>query len=183
MIKVMIDPGHGGSDPGAKQDLPNVDYDGLMEKTFNLATSLYLELMLANNDYDVNITRHTDKKVTLKRRIELTDQHQAECFISIHADSWFDPAVDGFTVFYNPDGKLLARFIQQTLAGSFPNLRDRGAKPERFYVLRHNNRPAVLVECGFISNDKQRLWLLRPGIQYRIALSIFQGINLFFNRG
>lgn len=178
---IMIDPGHGGSAAGASYDMPGLDYDGLKEKDFALAVGLYLELMLANKQRHALLTRRDDRYVSLSDRVGQARAHQAGCFISIHADAYPDSPVEGYTVFYNPAGLALAKHINSTLAAFLPEERNRGSRPAKYYVLRNNDAPAVLVECGFVSTTSQRLWLMQPHVQYRFALAIAQGIDLFLN--
>lgn len=152
---VVLDPGHGGYDPGA------VGF-GLKEKDLNLKLALLVAGKLAG--IKVLLTRDIDKFVSLADRVAFSRQSGADLFLSLHANAGGGRGFESFTC--SSLGKTSAAVImQQNLHGQVMeaikgfNLVDRGLKRAAFYVLRHNPRPAVLIESLFIDNEREAaLW-------------------------
>ena len=170
MIKVCIDPGHGGKDPGAVGN-------GLLEKDVALDISLKLADKL--NEYDVILTRSKDEYVPLSERAAIANEAKVALFVSIHVNASADSSPQGLETWHHPNsvgGKLLAEYIQSAVL-PISGLKDRGLKTSGgLYVLRNTNAPAVLVELGFISNAedaelmKNQKWL--DNVADSIALSV-----------
>ncbi len=156
-IKLTIDPGHGGSDPGA---LGN----GLQEDDINLDVSLRLEaLLIADTDdtsgggnWDVLMTRSIDTTVSLSARVNAANAFGATSFLSVHMNAFSNPSANGTETFCHPSvatstaGALRNRVQAEALAAW--NLTDRGVKTANFFVLANTAMPAALLEGGFISN-------------------------------
>ncbi len=184
---IVIDPGHGGSDPGA------IGKTGVREKNVALAVSLKLRDILQAGGAKLIMTRTTDRDVfaanasgsdELGARAAIGNNNNADLLISIHANSFRDPDVKGTSVYYygqSPYSRLLAQTVQY---GAVKNggLSDRGIYPANFYVLRRTLMPAVLVETAFISNPAEEALLNNPQFQQRLAQGIADGIANFFNQ-
>jgi N-acetylmuramoyl-L-alanine amidase len=177
MMKVCIDPGHGGYDPGA------VGPSGLKEKDVTLSVSTILSKILQSKGIDVVLTRTGDLLTwrpdnDLWARCNVANQAKADIFVSIHCNSATNPAATGTETFcYQKSGQAyaLAQAIQSCLVQTL-RLPDRGVKTANFYVLRGTNMPAVLVELAFINNPKEEALLRNGDFQRTCAESIAQGI-------
>ena len=181
---ICIDPGHGGSDPGA------IGPSGTMEKDNNLAIALLLRDKLESNGATVILTRDSDKNVAfpdasvseeLKARASIANESSADIFISIHNDAFTNKEVVGTTTFHYGDAPSikLANNIQSALVAEL-GTKDRGSRFGSFYVLRYTDMTAVLVEVGFISNWEEEVVLASPDGREKAAESIFRGIVKFF---
>jgi N-acetylmuramoyl-L-alanine amidase len=145
-MKICIDPGHGGKDPGA------VGPTGLEEATVALQISLDLAADLESFGWSVALTRSTDVFIELGARCEIANDWGADYFISIHCNSNGPEAVGIETLYKTDSGKLLAIPVQDALITATDD-RDRGLKyRDNLYVLNGTRMPAILVEVGFISN-------------------------------
>lgn len=182
---VVIDPGHGGFDPGAV-------VDRIKESKINLEIAKklkdYFEMFgfkVILTRYDDNDLSETDKKVNdLKKRREIVLQNKPELFISIHLNSFSIGKYYGAQVFYeksNKEGEKLARFVQNELR-NMPNgmFNKRQAKPIDIFVLRNLNIPAVLVECGFMSNKMELALLQKADYQDWLSYSILKGVLKYY---
>jgi len=173
MKKIIIDPGHGGSDPGAVSK-------GAVEKDINLSIALFLQYELLLKNYGVSLTRVDDETLSLSDRCGIANTKEADLFVSIHCDAFDDERPSGMTVFKYPSVKHnLAECIQTKLAKDFSDHMQRGVKEERFYVLRKTKMPSVLIECEFITNPNGREFLTRPENRVNLAHSIANGIDAF----
>ena len=182
-MKICIDPGHGGTDPGAIGTAPAAASEPattLRECDFTLDMSLLLEEELARRGHSVLLTRRRDRSLKLNARAAHANRHAADFFISIHANAAANPAAEGIEVFHFPGsaaGKSAAGRIMQRLATAFPGHVNRGVKPADFTVLRLTDMPAVLVECEFLTNpDRLRRFLSCPGKRREIAVAIAAGV-------
>ena len=182
-MKICIDPGHGGADPGAISIAPATAREPaitLKERDFTLDVALLLEEELARCGHSVLLTRRRDRSLKLNARAAHANRHAADLFISIHANAAANPAAEGIEVFHFPGstaGKSLADRIMRRLAAAFPGHVNRGVKPADFAVLRLTDMPAVLVECEFLTNpDRLRRFLSCPGKRQEIAVAIAAGV-------
>jgi len=182
-MKICIDPGHGerGKDTGAV-------YDFATEDDINLAIAQYLNLMLYGKDVPKSITafmtRTRDEKVSLARRCELAKLGEADCFISIHCNAFEDLRVSGIEIFTeklaSPESTILAKFALRQLLLMFPEKYNRGIKKANYTVLVDTkNIPAILVECGFLSNPKDRFFLVEPENQLKLAFALKHAVLKF----
>ncbi|MCT7971463.1 N-acetylmuramoyl-L-alanine amidase [Laspinema olomoucense] len=169
---VVIDAGHGGSDPGA------IGIGGLREKEVVLDISQQVAQILEQNGVTVVMTRQDDRTIDLAPRTQLANRVNANLFVSIHANaiSMSRPDVNGLETYYFNSGQRLAQTIHRSMLRSFGNMRDRGVRRARFYVLRHTNMPAVLVETGFVTGRDDARMLANPTERTRMAEAIAQGI-------
>jgi len=166
---VVIDPGHGGHDLGASNGK-------VYEKHLALDTALRLEYYLRSKGIRTRLTRRSDVFISLPGRASVGNRYSRSIFVSIHFnDSWkHDP--HGLEVhYYSKEGKKLASQVQRRLMTKI-NTIDRGVKRSRFYVLRHAKHPAILVECGFVSNHKERSRMKKAWFRQSVAEAVGEGI-------
>lgn len=169
---VVLDPGHGGYDPGA------VGF-GLKEKDLNLKLALLVAGKLAG--IKVLLTRDIDKFVSLADRVAFSRQSGADLFLSLHANAGGGRGFESFAC--SSLGKTSAAVImQQNLHGQVMeaikgfNLVDRGLKRAAFYVLRHNPRPAVLIESLFIDNEREAALWRNGAFVEALATGVARGV-------
>ena len=144
---VIIDAGHGGHDKGCNHGL-------VYEKHLALDTALRLEYYLKQKGIRTKLTRRSDEFVTLPGRVSIGNRYRNSIFVSIHYNHvWKRDPYGLETFYYGREGKKLATYIQNDICSKL-NTINRGAKQSKFYVLRNTKYPAVLVECGFVSNSK-----------------------------
>ena len=170
-ILVMIDPGHGGRDPGA------IGIGGLREKDINITVSRRVQDQLEAQGIQVVMTRSDDRAVSLQGRVDLAERANATVFVSIHANaiSLSRPEVNGLETYYYSSGLTLARTIHSRILQNV-DMADRGVRRARFYVLRNTSMPAVLVETGFVTGRDDAARFRNPAAVQQIADSIAQGI-------
>ncbi len=170
-VVVIVDPGHGGKDSGA------VGIGGLQEKDIILPISQKLGRILQQNGVQVVLTRDSDYFVSLQGRVDLADRANADVFVSIHANSAGSerPDVSGLEVYYYDSGLNLARIVQKSILQSV-NIRDRGVRRARFYVLRKSSMPSILVETGYMTGREDIAKLRNPQYQNQMAEAIARGI-------
>ena len=168
---VIIDAGHGGHDRGARS------VRGLPEKAVALDVALRLEKILQSKGYRVIMTRRSDYFVTLGRRVDIAKKYRNAIFVSIHFNWAKRRGARGMENFYHsPRSYRLANSIlRETL--SVYRTPNRGVKKARFYVLRNNVRPAVLLELGFLSNAQDNNYAQNPAIRQKLAEQIARGIE------
>jgi N-acetylmuramoyl-L-alanine amidase len=176
-VVVMIDPGHGGRDPGA------IGIGGLQEKQINLTISQRVQQQLQAAGLTVLMTRSSDQWVDLEARAQYANRAGAAVFVSIHANaiSMQRPEVNGLETYYLSSGGGLARSIHQRVLAQ-TDLADRGVRQARFYVLRHTTMPAVLVETGFVTGSVDAARFQNPAAVTQIADAIARGILDYLGR-
>ena len=180
---IILDIGHGGDDPGTS-------YQNILEKDLNLAIGLELEKELSRNGASVILTRegdydlsspnaHRRKKSDFDNRIDLINKSKANVYLSIHINYLEDTSYYGGQIFYyGEENKKLAEFLQSEFNTiSYP--RSIKTMPN-IYMYRRLKIPGVLVECGFISNKKEREKLITPAYQKEIAKVLTQGLVNYF---
>ncbi|MBD2565605.1 MULTISPECIES: N-acetylmuramoyl-L-alanine amidase family protein [Nostoc] len=175
-MKICIDPGHGGTDPGAIGKEPFV----LNEKDVTLSISLFLKTELEDKGHTVVLTRDKDVAVSLADRAKIANQNNADIFISIHCNSFKNNDAEGIETWIFPGstaGRKLAEPVQKSLTNTFSTHKDRGIREDSFQVLRETNMPAILVECEFISNPTQLKFLSEKENQEKIAKAITSSIG------
>ncbi|RAK19902.1 N-acetylmuramoyl-L-alanine amidase [Anoxybacillus vitaminiphilus] len=177
---IVVDAGHGGEDPGAIGS-------GTNEKTVVLSVAQKLKEKLQSAGANVIMTRDDDTFKSLEERVEIAKKHYAELFVSIHNNSAASSKAYGTETYYdtstNPNGYesyLLAKEIQSQIVKN-ADMYDRGVKDNRFYVIRNNNVPSVLVELGFISNSNDAKKLTSNQYQEIFAQSIYNGIVQYYS--
>lgn len=178
-ITIVIDPGHGGSDPGAV-------WGGVEEKELNLAVARKVRALLEEEEgIQVLMTREEDAFVALYDRAEFANEKGADLFLSIHANALENNHdYEGIMTFYQEDhrrGKELAELVQSAVLKETDG-KDRGSREEDYVVLRETKAPACLLEMGFMTTQPELDRLLDPDYQNRIAAGIVQGILEYRDR-
>ncbi|MGK7953661.1 MAG: N-acetylmuramoyl-L-alanine amidase [Crocosphaera sp.] len=170
-VLVVIDPGHGGRDPGA------VGLGGLREVDVILPISLEVSRLLQQQGVQVMMTRNADYFVSLQGRTSMANRARADIFVSIHANAVGGGRsnVSGMETFYTGN-RQLADAIHRSILRNVTVARDRGVKSSRFYVLRTSRMPAALVEVGFVTGTVDNARLRDPGYRSQMARAIAQGI-------
>ena len=180
---IVIDVGHGGSDPG------KVGIQGIKEKDVNLAIARYLKDYLIAEDYTVYMTRETDqglydesvsnkKKSDLSNRIQFVQEKNASCMISIHQNSYPDTIQHGAQTFYyegREEDKNFAQYVQDSLLTFDPSNTRQIKSSTSYYILKNAQVPSILIECGFLSNPEETANLTDPNYQKQIAYAIAIG--------
>lgn len=170
-IVVVIDPGHGGKDPGA------IGLRGLQEKDVILPISKKITDILEQKGIQVVMTRDSDYFVDLAPRVTIAERANADLFVSIHANSM--PAnrtdISGLETYYFGSGQSLARTIHASVLRNV-NINDRGVRKARFFVLRKSSMPSVLVEVGFVTGTVDSPRLGTTAYQNQMAQAIADGI-------
>lgn len=170
--RVVIDPGHGGRDYGAYKA-------GVRESYLNLKVAQKLEYYLKQRGYSTAMTRRSDTFVSLSRRAALANRYRNAIFVSIHFNSTRSSWVRGVETFYaGSAGRSLATSIQRELVRRC-KVKNRGVRFARFTVLVQTRCPAVLVECGFMSNPSERARCVTSSYQTACALAIADGITKY----
>ena len=186
---IVIDPGHGGYDPGAV-------HGSVLEKDINLAISEKVKKYLEDAGVKVFLTRTGDfnfaikglhgleaKRYDLKKRVDLAQEVNADILITLHVNSVRKEIYQGAETFYHPtsqEGKTLALAIQEEFL-SIPDMKKRDSKMSLCYILRNSKMPAVLVEVGYLSNPVERKSLLEAKYRDLLAEKIAAGIVRYFN--
>jgi N-acetylmuramoyl-L-alanine amidase len=177
---IVIDPGHGGFDIGAT-------VKHFEEKELTLRTSQYLKKNLEKMKYHVIMTRNRDEYIPLKARAEVANSTKSQILVSVHYNWASSPRASGIEIFYYGKAEswrlakskqlaqnILARMISQTGAPS------RGLKEGNFCVIRETHMPAVLIECGFLTNPEELKKISDTRYLEKIAQSIAEGIDAYF---
>ncbi|MBU0943541.1 MAG: N-acetylmuramoyl-L-alanine amidase [Proteobacteria bacterium] len=176
-MKICIDPGHGGTDPGAVGRCGDQD---LCEHDIALQICLSLEELLLEQGHLTYLTRRVDRNLSLPARTQFANRYQADLFISIHCNAAYQPTAAGIETWIHPFsnvGRQYATPIQKSLTQALSDHKNRGVKEADFHVLRETAMPAVLVETEFISNPEQAEFLAKGENQRRIAQAIAEGIS------
>jgi len=178
---IVIDPGHGGNDPGAI----NQQY-GLVESHLTLAIAQRLKTDLERAGWHVVLTRDGDYEVgdpngnddqELQARCDVANAAGARLFISVHINSSFSSGPSGLTTyFWRPSDRALAQTIQSATART-SGVGDAGIKRDNFYVIHHTVMPSVLIENAYLSNWHDAALLAQPTFLDRLAAGIAQGIK------
>ena len=168
---VVIDPGHGGKDPGT------IGIGGVQEKNVILPISLDVAAELKKQGIEVRLTRDRDYFVSLQGRTDFANKINADLFVSIHANAinLSRPDVNGLETYYYQNGRRLSEIIHWNVLNSV-NIRNRNVRRARFYVLRHSKMPATLVEVGFLTGAEDSARLKDPSHRQKMAKAIAQGI-------
>lgn len=190
---ILIDPGHGGRDPGA------VSKSGTLEKNINLSISKILKEKLTYEGFEVRMTREEDKELSSKWGSSLDKKRQdlgkrsnmkistgCDLFISIHCNMISNSSCRGAEVWYsrNKESEKIAELIQENFKKDIYNnsKRDNQAAKDKYRILRGNlSVPSILIECGFLSNWNDEQNLRSKAYQNKIASSIAKSVTIYFN--
>ena len=190
---LVIDPGHGGEDGGASSD------DGTYEKDLNLKLSLLCSKILKAGGYDVRLTR-TDDRMTydmyddlddytgikktydLRNRIRFAEEAAADIFVSIHMNKFFQKQYKGLQVYYSPNDPSSGQYaesVQKIVRNNLQEYNERKTKESTssIYILTNITCPAILIECGFLSNNDDLKDLLNSSYDLDLAICITSALS------
>jgi len=177
---VVIDPGHGGNDPGA------IGIGGIRETDVVLEVSKKVKKLLSEKGVKVKLTRKNEVDLELPSRVSMANKTDANIFVSIHANASRGKRrdINGLETFYFRGwrGRLLAQRIQKQILRVSPGSPDRGVKQGRYYVIKNTRMPAVLVEIGFLTGRLDARRLEKNTHRNRIAHAIAKGILEYLNK-
>ncbi len=185
---IIIDAGHGLPDNGASSK------SGTYESEINLKIAKKLKKLLKKGKVNVIMTREDEnslstsqtnnKRDDLQKRVNIRDTSDADIFLSIHLNHFSQPQYSGAQVFYsagNPESEMLANTIQKNLIELVDPENTRSSKASGdIFVLKNSSIPCVLVECGFLSNEREAKLLEDDSYQNRIAWAIYSGICEYY---
>jgi N-acetylmuramoyl-L-alanine amidase len=167
---IVLDPGHGGFDRGG------IPGQRVLEKNMNLDVSLRLKPILEKAGYRVIMTRSTDVFVPLGTRVAIANSYPNAIFLCIHFNSASRSGASGIeTYFYSTESAPLAASIHSAVVGGAPS-ENRGVRRRGYFVLRRTTIPAVLVECGFLTNPTEAQYALTTSYRQQLAQEIARGI-------
>jgi len=174
---VVIDPGHGGKDPGATSVL------GYYEKDITLSVALDVARLLEQKGLRVRMTRTDDYFIELEDRAEIANNIDADLFVSIHADSFPKNTRRGYTIYIanaaSSSSRRAANAIALSMSGT--GLNSFGVQKANYHVLTGTRGPAVLVELGYLSNRREAALLQSSSFQDRLAEAVADGISDYFD--
>ena len=170
-ITVVIDAGHGGHDRGG------IPGQRVSEKEMTLDVARRLRSVLAASGYRVVMTRDSDVFVPLGTRCAIANSYGNAIFVSVHFNSATRRGASGIeTYFYSRDSLSLASAIHHYVSGGAPSS-NRGVRRRGYYVLRRTNIPAVLVECGFLTNPTEAAYAQNASYRQKLAEAIAAGVS------
>lgn len=185
--RIILDPGHGGADPGA------IGPSGLQEKEVNLSVAHKTARLLRQEGAEVILTRTEDVRLgevqreDLEARCRIANNHQADLFISIHSNAGVSPLHQGTSVYYHAhpvngaENVKLARALQDSLVRELGR-KDLGVFGCNFYVLRNTKMPGVLVEIAFMSNYEEEQLLAQDWFREKAAAALVKGIKAYWEQ-
>lgn len=187
-IRVIIDPGHGGEDGGAQGN------DGTLEKDINLSISQILKDMLIQGGFEVELIREEDisvgdntldtvrerKRSDLENRVEIYNSNENNVVLSIHQNKFEESKYSGTQIFYSPSpgSEELAEYVRKAVVGLVQpdNQRQSKEADSSIYVLHNAEVPAIIIECGFLSNSQELEKLKDKEYQKQLAFAIYMGL-------
>ncbi len=185
---IVIDPGHGGFDPG------KVGVANSLEKDINLSIVLTLRDMLELSGFEVVLTRDEDISIydpgitgirnqklnDMDNRLKIIQTYPDSIFLCIHQNNFTDPQYFGGQMFYNnnnPNNRTLAQIMQNRFAALQPgNDREIKLSGEELFLLKSNKNPSLMIECGFLSNPEEEANLSTWEYQQKVAFTILSGV-------
>lgn len=174
MVKIFIDPGHGGSDTGANAN-------GLQEKSLTLAISLKIREYLSNyGNVQIKMSRDIDRTVSLKQRTDMANSWGADYLISVHINAG---GGEGFESYIYTSASKASVTNQNIIHGEIikrTGMINRGKKQRNFHMIRESDMPAILTENGFIDHDGDAENLSLPSFLEKVALGHVNGIVQIF---
>ena len=182
---IVLDAGHGGIDPGTSRG-------SVYEKNVNFnVINKYAVEYFEDSDIKVYYTRTTDTKISLQERAAFAQKVDADLFISFHVNANSSSSVQGTSVYYSTannkvsasglKSSVLATSIAKHLSDAW-GTRNRGILSEKFVVVHNNTVPAVLVECGFITNDKDFAKIKDTSYHKKAAKALFDAVTEIFDK-
>lgn len=188
--KVVVDAGHGGSDPG------KIGINGLEEKEVNLAIAQYVEELLKKEKIEVVMTREKDEMLSedsgektkigdMKMRVEQINKEKPLLTVSIHQNSYPQEEIKGAQVFYythSEEGKEAAEIMQESLLVLDDTNHRKAKANDTYYLLKRTESPTIIVECGFLTNTEEAGLLKQEEYQKKVAEAIVAGIKAYMEK-
>lgn len=188
--KIVIDAGHGGSDPG------KVGVNGLEEKEANLAIAQYVEKLLKEEKIEVVMTRNEDEMLAekkgektkvgdMKARVARINAEKPLMAVSIHQNSYPQESIKGAQVFYythSEEGKKAAEIMQNALLALDESNHRKAKANDTYYLLKRTESPTIIVECGFLSNMEEAELLKQEKYRKEVAEAIVTGIKAYMEK-
>ncbi|MEO0416298.1 MAG: N-acetylmuramoyl-L-alanine amidase, partial [Verrucomicrobiota bacterium] len=166
---VVIDAGHGGYDFGAAESY-------IYEKHLNLDVARRLDIILRKNGIKTVLVRSRDNFVPLSERANIANRYSNSVFVSMHFNHSWKTSIEGIEIYYRSSkGKTFANMVQAELCKQTGS-KNRGTRYENYAVIRRTHAPAILVEGGFVSNAKERKYMMDPRFRQTVAQGIADGI-------
>lgn len=189
--KIVLDAGHGGVDPGVVGKTT-----GVKESQINLDIVKRAETLFLNAGFDVVLTRKSDvglygiatknlKKKDMAKRREIIEKENPDLVISVHLNEYSLKSRRGGQVFYYNNNELsetLAKSVQKEINAIYEDVKDYNALSADLFMLKCTKAPSVIVECGFLSNEKDEKLLLTEEFREEIAYSIFKGVIGYYTK-
>ena len=188
--KVVVDAGHGGSDPG------KIGINGLEEKETKLAIAQHVEELLKKEKIEVVMTREKDEMLAsdagertkigdMKARVEQINKETPLLAVSIHQNSYPQEDIKGAQVFYythSEEGKKAAEIMQESLLVLDETNHRKAKANDTYYLLKRTERPTIIVECGFLSNTEEAELLKQDEYRKKVAEAIVAGIKAYMEK-
>ncbi|MBU3876529.1 N-acetylmuramoyl-L-alanine amidase [Faecalicatena sp. AGMB00832] len=177
---IVVDAGHGGSDPG------KVGINQALEKDVNLQISKKVKANLEKQGYVVVMTREDENGIAdskaedLKKRVSIINETKPVLALSIHQNSYPGESIHGSQVFYythSKDGENIAKTMQEALLAADPENKRQAKANDTYYVLKKTEVPVIIVECGFLSNSQEAEKLINDEYQETLAEAICNGVQ------
>ncbi|MCK1990390.1 N-acetylmuramoyl-L-alanine amidase [Lysinibacillus fusiformis] len=178
---IILDPGHGGKDPGTVKG-------SVSEKSITLKVSTQVKQLLENAGAKVYMTRTGDTYPSLQDRVDFTQANYGEIFVSVHVNSAANSSAQGTETYYAiSTGDMyqedidLATFVNNQIVNNL-NMKNRGVKQEQYYVIRNMVIPSILVELGFLTNTEDHNKMTNDQYVNLFAESIYNGILQYYKK-
>lgn len=177
---IVLDSGHGGFDPG------KIGINGALEKEVNLNITKKVEICLKKQGYSVIMTRENDDSLAdskvedLKARVSLINDKKPLVAVSIHQNSYSQESIHGAQIFYythSKNGEKAAKILQEAMLDVDSDNSRQAKENDTYYLLKKTKIPTVIVECGFLSNQKEADLLITEEYQEKMAAAVAKGIH------
>lgn len=177
-VVIVVDPGHGGEDPG------KVGINDVLEKDLNLQIAKKVKKLLEEAGIKIVMTRTNDKvpdakKEDLNQRVQLINETKPKLALCIHQNSYPDAKIKGAQVFYHtitPEAEDVASIVQEQLRTVDPTNTRQIKENDTYFMLKNTQVPTIIVECGFLTNPDEAAKLTQEDYQDQLAQAICEGV-------
>ena len=184
-VVIVVDPGHGGEDPG------KVGINDVLEKDLNLQIAKKVKKLLEEAGIKIVMTRTNDKvpdakKEDLNQRVQLINDTKPKLALCIHQNSYPDAKIKGAQVFYHtitPEAEDVASIVQEQLRTVDPTKTRQIKENDTYFMLKNCQVPTIIVECGFLTNPEEAAKLTQEEYQDQIAQAICEGVVKWLSGG
>ena len=184
-VVIVVDPGHGGEDPG------KVGINDVLEKDLNLQIAKKVKKLLEEAGIKIVMTRTNDKvpdakKEDLNQRVQLINETKPTLALCIHQNSYPDEKIKGAQVFYHtvtPEAEDVATIVQEQLRTVDPTNTRQIKENDTYFMLKNCQVPTIIVECGFLTNPEEAAKLTQEEYQDQIAQAICEGVVKWLSGG